>query len=493
MSKKLEIEIKNAEKLQFIIKNDGQAGDYIDLRDILNKDFTNIHSFKSELVEKLKQMYKEDFLTEYENRKKQEQAIHEKLLQEKFNSDLENQKLKAIQEVKNEFNQKLSEKEQQLTQLKADLEIEKRNINIFKDNFKLELENRKNQEFQKLEQEYNKSLIQKDQEFIKLKSELENERKNSQEQINLIVENKVGIAKNNLIEEYKEKLNTELKDKEIQISSLERQLNDYSKMSTKMIGEDLENKVEDRLREMFGTFKEFVKFGKITKAKSNKDSDETSLDGKKTKADFYVEFLSKETRESIGKVIIECKSQEAEKGTTKNSDHFKKLEKDRYKENAHFALLVTNLESKKEFFVYTPDEDDYQQILVLRFPFLGAVLSLLYSYFEKLERSKISEESVQNAKEFFIGIENIKKMFIESLKGLRCRQEEIFKTISNLRAQTDKLEDLIDKMIRIDLKKIHKSLTSQQQLPSEYLPSNSVKLIDEEDEIIELSYEKLID
>ncbi|VEU74754.1 Uncharacterized protein conserved in bacteria [Mycoplasmopsis citelli] len=497
MSKKLSIEIKDVEKLQFFIKETAQEGDYIDLNDLLNKDFTNIHSFKSDLTEKLKNMYKQSFLQEYEQTKKQENEKTISLIENNLKLEFEAKKEKEIQDQKDQFTQELSKKESELVKVKSDLESlkiqkeeQEKRIDLIKKDLQNEIENQKNIEIQGLKFNYEQQINQKENEIVKLKTNLEIEKSSAEQKIKDTVENEVGKRENDLIRQYEEKLRNEVKEKEIKISSLERELNDFSKMSTKMIGEDLENKVEDRLREMFAPFREFVKFGKITKAKSEKNADETSLEGKKTKADFYVEFLSKKTQESIGKIIIECKSQESDKGTTKNSDHFKKLEKDRNKENAHFALLVTNLEANKEFFVYTPNEDEYQKIVVLRLPFLGSVLSLFYSYFEKLEMSKINEESVQRAQAFMLGAENIKKVFIDSLKGLKDRQEEIFKAINGLRSQTDKLEKLVDKMVRIDLNKIYKSLTFQRDLPSEFLLTNFPET--SEEKLKELPYEELI-
>ena len=56
----------------------------------------------------------------------------------------------------------------------------------------------------------------------------------------------------------------------------------------------------------------------------------------------------------------------AAKNHTKNSEFFKKLDDDREKNEAKFAVLVTELEKDKDFSIALPDPINYPNMFMVR-------------------------------------------------------------------------------------------------------------------------------
>ncbi|VEU76362.1 DUF2130 domain-containing protein [Mycoplasmopsis columboralis] len=509
MPRKIAIKIKDLEKLQFTLLEDASENDFLDLNDLLEVDVTNINAFSNDLKTKMEDSIKSKLQKDFEQRlndalssqsreNDKDKQLALKVLEDKYKQQLnekENlltkkqeqiQSLNSQQEllIQNKINEELQQKEKelqdkyvkqlehiqvQLNEQKTETAKKDEQIKSLKESQELLIANKVNEKLneqsKKLEEKYEERLKEIQNQLADQKSQTAKK----DEQIKSILENKENEIENRLLKQEKElKIShqQDLASKDALIRELELKNNQFQTLNVKQVGEALEHDVENKLIEMFGNFTEAVKFSKINDSKKMKDADSDSYEGKATKADFLVEFYNPATSQLIGKIVIECKSQESGKGTTKNSDHYKKLEADRKKEEANFAFLVTTLEQHKEFFVMTPQEKEYDKILVLRFPVLGQLLTLFYTYFKRLDEVKSSDALVQKGKEFLDGINNIKEAFISAIGKLDERHKNIIKALDNMRKQVDNLETLIGRMVKIDFENIKKSLERTNALPS---------------------------
>ena len=133
----------------------------------------------------------------------------------------------------------------------------------------------------------------------------------------------------------KERYEAELKFKDDQIT----QLKDFkARMSTKMVGESLEQHCLDEFNKIRMTAFPRAKFGKDNDASSGSKGDfiyrEESEDG--------IEFIS---------IMFEMKNEMETTATKKkNEDFFKELDKDRREKNCEYAVLVTLLEPDSELY-----------------------------------------------------------------------------------------------------------------------------------------------
>ncbi len=133
----------------------------------------------------------------------------------------------------------------------------------------------------------------------------------------------------------KDRYETELRLREDQIV----QLKDFkARMSTKMVGESLEQHCQDEFNKIRMTAFPRAEFGKDNDASSGSKGDfiyrEKSEDG--------VEFIS---------IMFEMKNEMETTATKhKNEDFFKELDKDRREKNCEYAVLVTLLEPDSELY-----------------------------------------------------------------------------------------------------------------------------------------------
>ena len=126
-----------------------------------------------------------------------------------------------------------------------------------------------------------------------------------------------------------------LKEKDAEI---ERVRTDKAKLSTKMLGESLEQHCEVAFNQ--------VRSYAFPRAQFDKDNDASSG----TKGDYIFREYSEDGVELLS-IMFEMKN-EAEDSvhTKKNSDHFKKLDKDRREKNCEYAVLVSLLEPESDLY-----------------------------------------------------------------------------------------------------------------------------------------------
>lgn len=216
-----------------------------------------------------------------------------------------------------------------------------------------------NQELMKLKAESSKELAaklaEKELEIAQMKSKIQNAetekklevseaiKRIEKERDNLVndlkmKENEKLLLENSLKEQFQNKLlvmdqTLKMKDEEID------RLKDFKlKLSTKMIGETLEQHCEAEFNKLRATAFQSAYFEKDNDARGG------------SKGDYIYRELDVEGNEIIS-IMFEMKNENDETATKKrNEDFFAKLDRDRNEKNCEYAVLVSLLEADNEFY-----------------------------------------------------------------------------------------------------------------------------------------------
>ena len=367
----------------------------------------------------LKQVRDEEFSNEIKEREKQ-------FMLEKENA-LSINKL----QMEKEFSEKLKEKEEEISKLKSNLEQER----FVAKNAINELVINKNQEITELQNKLTTFDKDKELEITKLKNE------------KILSDKEFQLKEKSLIEQYENQLR--FKEEEI-----ERYKDFKAKLSTKMIGESLEQHCEIEFNRLRATGFQNAYFEKDNDAKSGSKGDyiykETDSDGE--------EFIS---------IMFEMKN-EADSTSTKkkNEDFFKELNKDRNEKKCEYAILVSMLEPDNELYNtgIVDVSHKYPKMYVIRPQFFIPIITILRnSALHSLEyRKELSLIKTQNIdiSNFEAEMNDFKEKFSRNFelasKKFKTAIEEIDKTIdhlqktkeallsseNNLRLANNKAEDL---------------------------------------------------
>lgn len=312
--------------------------------------------------------------------------------------------------------------------------------------------------------EKEREIANKNTEIEKLKGELQISQLNAdmavktavQEKENEIIELKSKLDRINGEQELekqsiKQKYEAELKFKDEEI---ERYKDFKARLSTKMVGESLEQHCEIEFNKLRATGFQNAYFEKDNDAKSGSKGDfifrEFSPDG--------VEFIS---------IMFEMKNQNETTATKhKNEDFFKELDKDRREKNCEYAVLVSLLEEDSE--LYNSGIVDvsyrYEKMYVIRPQFFIPLITLLRnaalnSLQYKRELSVIRnqnidithfEEDMNDFKEKFgrnfrLASEKFQKAIDEidkTIDHLQKTKEALLSSENNLRLANNKAEEL---------------------------------------------------
>ena len=345
------------------------------------------------------------------------------------------------------INNAKSENKESVEKLEKALEIEKiKNQEQLKSQSK-EIDLAVAQSKNEYEKEINKINSDKKETIEKLEKALEIEKlknqeqlKNQSTQIELEIERKKNIFEKDRDQKI-EKINSQYKQ-EINLHKEEiARLKDFqSKLSTKMIGETLEQHCQMvfDLRQADGCF---------PNAQLLKDND--VVNG--TKGDFIFKDYDEEGNEIIS-VMLEMKNQ-SEIGNIKkkNSDHYSKLDKDRTNKNCDYGILVSTLEPDNEFFNRgIVQVREFKNMYVVRPNSLLILLSFITSFArktlnEKREIIKLKnmnidlanfEDNLANAKELMqVNTDRVTANFAKSIV-------EIDKIISQLEKHKSTLQKI---------------------------------------------------
>jgi len=256
----------------------------------------------------------------------------------------------------------------------------------------------------------------------------------------------------------KDKYETQIKDRNDEI---ERLRDMKARLSTKMVGETLEQHCETEFNRLRATA--------FPKAYFEKDNDARTG----SKGDFILKDLD-DTGLEVVSIMFEMKNESDQTATKKkNEDFLKELDKDRNEKGCEYAVMVSLLEPDSE--LYNTGIVDvshrYPKMYVVRPQFFIPIITVLrnasmksLAFKSELAHVKAQnlditrfEEQLDDFKTTFgrnwrlasDGFEEAVKRIDEAIKDLEKTKEALFKSANNLRLANDKAEDLsIKKLTR---------------------------------------------
>ena len=245
------------------------------------------------------------------------------------------------------------------------------------------------------------------------------------------------LLEKSLNEKFSEKLKTKddiikLKDEEI-ILRKDMKL----KLSTKMIGETLEQHCEAEFNKLRATGFQNTYFEKDNGSKSG------------SKGDFIYREIDESGNEIIS-IMFEMKNEGDETATKKrNEDFFKELDKDRTEKKCEYAVLVSLLEAESELYNagIVDVSHKYSKMYIVRPQFFIPIITLLRnaalnSMKYKAELSLIRNQNV-DITNFEEEINTFKEGFARNYdlasRKFKTAIDEIDKTISHLQKTKDAL------------------------------------------------------
>ena len=239
--------------------------------------------------------------------------------------------------IKNSLQEQLAQKDAELAKLKADKEIELSQKLSQKDNELLQLKTQNVNEVTQLQAKLENAEVAKKLAVTEAVQLIEKERDQ------LVNEVKAKDTDKQLLENtLKDKFSAELKTKDEIIKLKDEEIalrKDMKlKLSTKMIGETLEQHCETEFNKLRATAFQNAYFEKDNDSKSGSKGD----------------FIYKETDEAGNEIIsimFEMKNEGDETATKKkNEDFFKELDKDRNEKKCEYAVMVSLLEAESEYY-----------------------------------------------------------------------------------------------------------------------------------------------
>jgi hypothetical protein len=355
------------------------------------------HKFEEELQTRL---------TLAENEKvsaiKLAEANIKNLFQEQLaKKDIELNELKSKNELA--LSEKLSSKENEITKLKAKIE----NVEIEK---KLAV----NEAIQKIEKE---------------RDDLANDLKTKE------------FEKQNLENTLTQKHSTELQNKDVIIKYKDEEIARVKemkqKLSTKMIGETLEQHCEIEFEKLRSTGFQKAYFEKDNNSRLGSKGD-------------YIYKEADEFGNEIISIMFEMKNENEDTATKKkNEDFFKELDKDRNEKKCEYAILVTLLEADNELYNsgIVDVSHKFEKMYVVRPQFFIPIITILRNAAMNSMKAKAELEVVKSQNIDITNFEeniNLFKIGFAKNYDLASRQfktamDEIDKTIDHLQKTKDAL------------------------------------------------------
>ena len=323
----------------------------------------------------------------------------------------------------------------------------------------------------KVTSELDKKAAVKDAEIQELKAKLYNSEVTTKlainEAVNAVVKERDGLKSDldrvplekqlaeNILKDTYEK---QIKDRD---DKIERLLDMKARLSTKMVGETLEQHCETEFNR--------IRPAAFSKAYFEKDNDARSG----SKGDYIFRDMD-ETGIEIVSIMFDMKNENSETASKKkNEDFFKEIDKDRNEKNCEYAVIVSLLEPDNE--LYNSGIVDvshrYPKMYVIRPQFFIPIITLLRNaaqnalkYKSELELVKAQNVDITTferdldtfktgfaknyelaSKKFKTAIEGIDK----TIDHLQKTKDALLGSENNLRLANNKAEDLtIKKLIR---------------------------------------------
>ena len=267
---------------------------------------------------------------------------------------------------------------------------------------------------------------------------------------------RVALEKQVAEQMLKDKYETQIRDRD---DAIERLRDMKARLSTKMVGETLEQHCETEFNRIRATA--------FPRAYFEKDNDARSG----SKGDYIFRDLDEDGTEIVS-IMFEMKNESDATATRKkNEDFFRELDKDRTEKGCEYAVLVSLLEPESE--LYNTGIVDvfhrYPKMYVVRPQFFLPMVTLLRNAATKALAYK-SELALVKAQNLDItrfetqlddfktafgrnwrlasdGFEEAVKRIDEAIKDLEKTKDALYKSANNLRLANDKAEDLTIKKL----------------------------------------------
>jgi hypothetical protein len=349
--------------------------------------------------------------------------------------------------VRSSLQDQLAQKDRQLTELKAQSELalsEKLNQKESEINqLKAKIEN--------VEVEKKLAVNEAVQKVVKERDDLANDLKTKE------------LEKQNLENSLRQQFSTELQKKDTIINYKDEEIARVKdmklKLSTKMLGETLEQHCETEFNKLRATAFQKAYFEKDNDSKSGSKGD----------------FIYRETDEAGNEIIsimFEMKNEGDETVTKKrNEDFLKELDKDRTEKKCEYAVLVSLLEVESEYYNtgIVDVSHKYSKMYVVRPQFFIPIITLLRNaamnsmqYKSELALVRSQNIDITNFEEkmnkfkdgFAKNYDLASRKFKEAIEGIDKTIKELEKTKlallsseNNLRLANEKTEDLTIKKL----------------------------------------------
>lgn len=349
--------------------------------------------------------------------------------------------------VKNEMQENVSAKDAEIKELKAKLD----GVEASKDLAVSEAIAKKEVEIHQLIEKLNSSDVTQKLAITEAVSLIEKERDN------LVHKLEAKDAERKLLESnMRETHSSELKAKDELINYYK----DFkAKLSTKMLGETLEQHCEIAFNSIRATA--------FPNAYFDKDNDASSG----SKGDYIFKDLHDDETEIVS-IMFEMKNEGGETATKKkNEDFLKELDKDRNEKGCEYAVLVSLLEADNELYNngIVDVSHRYPKMYIIRPQFFIPIITLLRnaalnSLKYKTELAQVKAQNIditnfetqltdfktafgKNWRLASDGFEEAVKRIDEAIKDLEKTKQALHKSVNNLRLANDKAEDLTIKKL----------------------------------------------
>lgn len=325
--------------------------------------------------------------------------------------------------------EKIAQKEQEVFQLKAQKDQEINQLTLAKEKIMLDLEGK----VSNAETEKKLAIAEAVRLIEKQRDELIHQLK-MQETEKLLLEK--SLNEKHAIEIQKRENIIEYKDEQI---ALHKDMK--MKLSTKMMGETLEQHCENEFNKLRATAFPRAYFEKDNDAKSG------------SKGDFIFREMDDAGNEILS-IMFEMKNEAETTGNKKkNEDFFKELDKDRLEKNCEYAVLVSMLESENELYNSGIVDVSYKfpKMYVVRPQFFLPIITLLRNAAMNSMQYKAELALVKNQ---HIDITNFEAKINEFKKGFEYNYGLASKKFKEA-------VESIDKTIR-ELEKTKKALISSE-------------------------------
>ena len=388
------------------------------------------HEFENQLRERLELAERDK-----DNAIKLAQAHAEKLLSEKMSS-----KEQEIEKLRGRLDVAETERQLALTQATRDLEAERDRLKNDLERMKDEVASKFALAESRFQNELQQAVGQRELKIQELSNAIDN------------VKHEKESSERNLRENYEQ----QIRDRNDEIQRIRDM---KAKLSTKMVGETLEQHCEIEFNRIRATAFPLAYFEKDNDSKSG------------SKGDYIFRDMDDAGTEIVS-IMFEMKNESDLTATKKkNEDFLKELDKDRTEKKCEYAVLVSLLEADNE--LYNTGIVDvsyrYPKMYVVRPQFFIPIITLLRNaalnslkYKSELAlvkaqniditrfESQLDEFKTQFGRNWRLaseGFEEAIKRIDEAIKDLEKTKEALHKSANNLRLANDKAEDLTVKKL----------------------------------------------